>query len=199
MPRYSRTRRKTRDQLLEATAEVLYRKGLRGTRVDDLERAAGLARPTLYEYYKSKKSLVVAALAARVERRKSALETIVDQSGGGLGGLMALVENYQRLRSSDGFRGCPLVAAATEESDEAVREIASDFKLWTERLLAESARQAGLRQPEQLAESLMLVLEGANVLAPLQRRPGWSRAVTRAIRQLLEVHGAGGRQRKRRR
>lgn len=66
--------RSTRERLLEAGLRLFAERGFRGTRVGDLEAAAGLAprAGALYKHFGSKKEL----LAAAVERHLLELQTV---------------------------------------------------------------------------------------------------------------------------
>src|SRR5918994_925920 len=51
-----------RDKLLGAASELFYADGIAATGVDDVVRAAGVSKPTLYAHFGSKAELVAAVL-----------------------------------------------------------------------------------------------------------------------------------------
>jgi hypothetical protein len=59
---------------------------------------------------------------------------------------------------------CPFIAAAVEiqDPDHQARDIASDYKKAIAARFAETAREAGATNPEQLGEQLALLLDGAS-------------------------------------
>ncbi len=60
---------RTRAQILEATLELFAERGFHGTLIEDIARAAGVSRATLYQYFESKEAVFV---------------ELVDRSGGSL-------------------------------------------------------------------------------------------------------------------
>ena len=57
-----------RSQLVAAAAEVFAEKGVSGTTVADIVRAAGVAQGTFYLHFESKDDVIVAVVAAVADR-----------------------------------------------------------------------------------------------------------------------------------
>lgn len=185
----------TRKRLVEAAGECFYRRGVHRSNVDDLVAAAGLTKPTLYEYFRSKHELLVAAMRQRSEGRKRQLLELVDGTGGGPEArLRAIFADYEDVPCRAGFRGCPLVISAVEtpEPEDPVRTIAKEYKEWTRALLERLAREAGLAEPEELARSLVLLIEGASVTAYVEGRPEVGQEARRAAGRLIDAHRGAG-------
>jgi hypothetical protein len=88
-----------------------------------------------------------------------------------------------------GFHGCPLVIAAVQAPDSAqARELAGAHKAWLQGRLTQFARRAGLKTPEVLASSLVLVLEGAAALSAVQPVDRVARHTRAACRALIAAH-----------
>lgn len=75
-----------RQQILQAALEVFMRHGYRRTTMDDLARAVGLSRPTLYLSFPGKEAIFRAVVAAgqddmnaRIERGLPTLSTLEDK------------------------------------------------------------------------------------------------------------------------
>ncbi|HEY6014490.1 MAG TPA: helix-turn-helix domain-containing protein, partial [Candidatus Limnocylindrales bacterium] len=66
--RHRDRREATRRTLLDAAMRVFSAKGVAATSVDDIVRAAGLAKGTFYLYFATKDEAVDAVAAAMVER-----------------------------------------------------------------------------------------------------------------------------------
>lgn len=71
---------RTRERLLDATAEVLSRKGFAGTRLSDIAEQAHVEAPAIYYYYPSRQDLIeevmytgAAAMKAHLEQALAAL------------------------------------------------------------------------------------------------------------------------------
>lgn len=57
----------TRDRILDVAEQLFARKGLAGTAVRDIARAAGLTAPSLYNYFEGKQALYEAVIARGVQ------------------------------------------------------------------------------------------------------------------------------------
>jgi AcrR family transcriptional regulator len=69
-------RERTRQALLEAAIRMLAERGLEGTSIDDLMRAAGMARGTFYNYFQTREAL---AVAVSNHIRETVYETVIDR------------------------------------------------------------------------------------------------------------------------
>lgn len=67
------------DQILDAATEVLLAKGLSATTVDDIAAAAGLAKGTMYLYFKSKSQVIAALRLRHVQRMLVACAAAADR------------------------------------------------------------------------------------------------------------------------
>src|SRR6478735_4858575 len=96
-----------KEKLLDSASDLFYEDGIAATGVDDVVRAAGVSKPTLYAHFGSKAELVAAVLARRHAARAGELEAL---EGGPLAVFGWLADFYAR----DGARGCAFVNAAAE-------------------------------------------------------------------------------------
>ena len=143
-----------RDQLLDAASSLFYEEGIAATGVDEIVRAAGVSKPTLYAHFGSKAALVAAVLERRHDARVAELEAL---DGGPLAVFEWLAEFYAR----DGSRGCAFVNAAAELPHGGPgRAAAAREKAWLRGELARRAREQGLREPEALGSRLALLIDG---------------------------------------
>jgi AcrR family transcriptional regulator len=182
----------SRERLIAAASDLFYRQGVQRSGVDDIVAAAGLTKPTLYSHFRSKDELVEAVLERRFANRRAAVEKMLARAGGtAREQLVLLFTSHEQVCRLDGFRGCPLVNCAIEMPDGAeLHAVARRYKAWTRELLTSLAREAGLREPRRLARGLMLLLEGANVLAYVESDPGAGRAAREAAETLIAAHAA---------
>ena len=145
---------KARDKLLDAASALFYADGIGATAVDDVVRAAGVSKPTLYAHFGSKAELVAAVLERRHAARAAELEAL---EGGPLAVFGWLADFYAR----DGARGCAFVNAAAELAhDGPGRAAAAREKAWLRSELARRARAEGLRDPDALSSRLALLVDG---------------------------------------
>jgi AcrR family transcriptional regulator len=152
-------------RLLDVAAEVFYAEGIRATGVDTLAERAGVSKPVLYSQFGSKENLVAAVLDQRRACRQQALTAYLRQAGkAGAGRLLAVFDWLAAGHSREGFRGCPFTNAAVELPDPGhpARGVISAYKGWLRDTLAGLAAEAGLDRPGDLADALLLLIDGAN-------------------------------------
>jgi AcrR family transcriptional regulator len=153
-----------RKRLLAASTSLFYRNGIQATGVSELCEVAGVSKRTLYQLYGGKDELVAAYLVhLRDKRVITAERNLFDDS---LPPRARLTRLFDRP-DPDRFRGCPFHNASVEltTADHPAQPVIHAYKESFELRIAETAREAGYRDPEGLGRSLMLLYEGATALA----------------------------------
>ncbi len=157
-----------RQRILEVAADLIYRRGIRAVGVDAIAEAAGTNKMTLYRHFASKDELV----AEYLRRASAAGEATWDRlarlhPGDARAQLTAWLDEIAGHLTSGDQRGCALANAAVElpEKDRPVRRVIEECKLAQSRRLAAVCAEAGLSDPEGLADELGLLVEGARMVA----------------------------------
>lgn len=161
-----RSRAPAYERVLEAASELFYREGIRAVGVDAVAEAAGVTKKTLYEKFGSKDELVVAYLRARDERWRRWLQDFVHARGGSpKERLLATFDGLGEWMERENPRGCGFVNAYAELADPAhpAREVVLEQKRWLLGYLTELASEAGAEDARGLAETLLMLHEGATV------------------------------------
>jgi AcrR family transcriptional regulator len=179
-----------RQRLLDAAADLFYRQGINAVGVDRISKQAGVSKRTLYQQFGSKDQLVAESLAAF---GPSIIETYIrasDQSGPPRELILAVFDGLGSWSASAGFRGCPFVNTATELTDPGhpARQVARDFKLRLRDYFAQLAERGGAASPQQLADQLIVVFDGAIVQAVMGTAAG-DGAGPAAARAVLDANG----------
>ena len=173
-----------KEKLLDSASALFYADGIGATAVDDVVRAAGVSKPTLYAHFGSKAELVAAVLERRHAARIAELEAL---EGGPLAVFGWLADFYRR----DGARGCAFVNAAAELTEPGPgREAAAREKAWLRGELTRRARAAGLRDPEALGSQLALLIDGVAARVVVDGHSASAEAVadaTAAARALIGI------------
>jgi hypothetical protein len=87
-----------------------------------------------------------------------------------------------------GYRGCAFVAASAEApADGQIAEATAEYRQEVRGLFAELAAEAGVADPERLADQLRLIYDGGSVAANLDHNPGIASAARTAARILIEA------------
>ena len=170
----------TRGRIVAAAAELIYRKGVAATTLDDVRVASDTSKSQLYHHFAGKDALIRAVIGLRatevLDREEQRLRRL-DSFRGLARWRDALVANSAL---QDGAYGCALGSLANELSDaddEARRLLDEALGRW-ERLLAdgfERMRAAGVLRagadPERLAVGVMAALQGGYLLARAAHDP----------------------------
>jgi len=152
---------------------VFYRNGFHCTGLDMILKESGISRMTLYNHFKSKDELIVAALRRRDEIFRNGLMKFVEgASRDPIDRLYALFEYHEQWFNAEDFKGCMFINASAEYCDpeSPARRVSADHKIECTRYIAKLCTDAGLDDPEELAEQINILLEGAIVTAYIQGR-----------------------------
>ncbi len=158
---------RTRAAILQAATRVLYERGLDGVGVAELCTLLGVSKETLYRHFGSKDGLVQAVLEARSDRIVRRLTDAVRQArtDDPAGRLTALFDTLQGWYDEPAFRGCGMLNAAAQHHTDAVRAITARHLGRYLALLTEIVEGAGAADPPRLARQLLILVEGATVVA----------------------------------
>jgi AcrR family transcriptional regulator len=85
-------RQRRRADILRAAADLFGRRGYVGVQVDDVARAAGVGKPTLYRYFASKEELFLQVFGDALAALEADLEAIRSRAGTQRGALIAILE-----------------------------------------------------------------------------------------------------------
>ncbi|MFG0293528.1 MAG: TetR/AcrR family transcriptional regulator [Phycisphaerales bacterium JB050] len=157
-----------RDELIDAAMRVFYRSGFHATSLDDILKEGGISRMTLYNHFKSKDELILAAMRRRDEIFRNRLMKFVESKAKDpRERLVAVFDFHEDWFSGNEFCGCMFINAAAEFSfaESAPRRLAAEHKQEIVRYLRELCVAAGLDEPGDVAEQLNILLEGAIVSA----------------------------------
>lgn len=84
-----------RNRIIEITCDIITRQGIRSARVDEIARAAGISKRTLYETFDDKSDLIFRCLERLSEWRRGMLERKFEADyGNSLYAVMAFVHEY---------------------------------------------------------------------------------------------------------
>lgn len=183
----------TRARISKSASRLFYRRGIRAVSMDDVARAAGVTKVTVYQHFSSKKCLLLDTLRTRQEERQKSLTKYFAGTAHlpAAERLASIFDWLYEYWSRDGWRGCPFVNAAAELAPEtdAVREVALQSKMTLRDSLREFAAAASVREPEKTAEALMLLIEGATTLAMLERNPKAALKAKEVAQAILQAAG----------
>jgi TetR/AcrR family transcriptional repressor of nem operon len=201
----SRNPERTREILLQAAFEEMYRSGYRSADLDAILAAAGVTKGALYYHFDNKEALghaVVDEVMASDLHKKwvQPLQNVEDP----IDVLVRIVQS-ESLKREDVRRGCPLLNLSQEMSglDEGFRRrTAKLFKNWHD-AVAEALREGQKRgvvrsdiNANETATFLIATYEGYVVLGKNSQDPRTMQSGQRRVSGHLEsLRPAGGRKR----
>jgi len=157
-----------REQLVDTATRLFYREGFHATGIDRVLSEAGVAKMTLYNHFKSKDELIVAALEHRDARFRAWLkEQIEARAAAPEDRLLALFDVLEEWFAAPDFNGCMFINATAEYPalKDPIHAVAATHKRKLFAYLHGLALSAGLADPFGLAAELALLQEGAVVMA----------------------------------
>jgi TetR/AcrR family transcriptional regulator, transcriptional repressor for nem operon len=174
--RRSRNPERTRERLLKAGFQEVYRSGFQSASIDTILAAANVTKGALYHHFESKDALGHAIIDEVIEtfcRDRWLLPLQRSEDEDPVDALIAIVQSIPS-RPRDLKGGCPLVNLAQEMSqlDEQFRKrLAAIFHRWQDGVamaLRRGQSQGTVRRdlvPDETASFLIAMVEGYEVLA----------------------------------
>lgn len=152
-----------REHILNIASELFYRSGIRATGVDTIIAQSGVAKTTLYRYFPSKDDLVVAYLERRNQRFWELLEAEIAEYWQPQEQLLAVFKWLDELMAKPDCLGCPFLMTTSEfgELDYPGHQVAIRHKEAVRSRIKQLSEQAGIKNSQELAIGLLLLIDGA--------------------------------------
>jgi TetR/AcrR family transcriptional repressor of nem operon len=182
------------DAVLEKAMQVFWARGYESTSLDELLKAMGIGRQSLYDTFGDKHALYLRALERYKDTQGGALQTCLEQAASPLEALRQLFLSLAEEPPAARRRGCMMVNATVEmlPRDEKTAELVAANQRFMEtafRRALQRSRQLG-ELPEDadipgLARYLVATFQGLRVAAKAEMGPEALRDVARhALRGL---------------
>ena len=179
-----------RDRLVDIAADLFYTKGIHAVGMDEVVRSSGGAKATLYRWFPTKESLVLAVL----ERRDDDFwnqwaRTAAEHPDAPLEQLRAQIGWIQALATRPTYRGCAFVNTAAEFDTgiTAIRDrcLAHETKL--AECLLEITDELDVADSAGLAQQLHIAVVGGFALAGLYPDGGPAHQLTETTDHLIQT------------
>lgn len=156
-----------KDALFDTAARLFYEQGYRATGVDTIAAESGIGKMTLYRHYPSKDDLIVAYLERTDREFWEHWEASTAEAGTPRDKLIAFFASLQQYVTTPACHGCALLNVTSEypEHDHPGHRLALEHKRAVRARFGELAAEAGARQPDALADTLVLLMDGAYMAA----------------------------------
>ncbi len=189
------TRKSVHDRILNTASGLFYREGIRNVGIDRIIAESGVAKMSLYNHFKSKDALIEAWLRQEDEQRCEWLKTTIEQhSSNPSKQLLAIFDVLREWFEGPDFRGCAFINASVElaNPDHPGHRVALEHQQSIYRYILSLAESAEISSPEQLARQLLLLVQGAIVVAMMEG--SWSTAsqAKKAATTLIQTASKSG-------
>ncbi|WP_162596322.1 TetR/AcrR family transcriptional regulator [Methylobacterium sp. 17Sr1-1] len=178
---------RARDKIFAVAAERFYRDGIRSVGVEAIVKEAGVTKISLYRSFPSKDDLVLAYLEERSRQFLERWDETFDRYDDPDERLRAIMTYLVERTTQEGYRGCPFINFCAEFADPAHpgRQIARATKTALRERFRHLAGALQARDPGQLADGLLLLVEGAYAIS--QTHGGGPDGVGHALVQAAEA------------
>lgn len=176
-----------RQRILDTAFRLFYARGLRAVGVDTIIAESGVAKATFYKHFPAKDDLVLAYLDKVDGVWSGQLHQAAEQAGPApRDQLVGLFDALGTACRRDGYRGCAFINAAAEAApDTPVHDRTVAHKRAVLSWVRGLAADAGAADPEALARSLTLLLDGGLAVGALDADPEAARVARESARTLV--------------
>jgi AcrR family transcriptional regulator len=180
-------RRTAKQRLLQAADDLFYSEGIHTVGIDRVIAHAGVAKGSLYYSFTGKDELVHEYLTHRhgkwAERVTAGIEAHTDSRAR----ILAVYDVLGTLFAQPDYRGCAFMNATAEAAPDSVEaQAATTFRAWVHNLFLDLASDVDAGDPKQLAETLVLLYDGAVATAQMDRAPEAARTARRTAELILD-------------
>lgn len=176
-----------RERLLTAAQRLSYEQGV-NVGVDALLSAANVARRSLYEHFGGKDGLIAEVLRRAatedLDRYRSAIDAAGDDPRERL---LAVFDMLDKIVSEPGFRGCRYLGAdlALADPEHPAHAVTRQYRQDLREMLAAEVERLALPRPAEVADQLMLLIEGVLATGAVHATSRPARAARELAARLL--------------
>jgi AcrR family transcriptional regulator len=190
--------RTAKQRLLQAADELFYNEGIHAVGIDRVIAHAGVAKGSLYYSFAGKDDLVRGYLTERhgkwADRVSAGIEAHTDPRER----ILAVYDALGALFAEPDYRGCAFMNALAEAAPDSVEaQAATTFRAWVRTLFLGLAADADAEDPKQLAESLVVLYDGAVATAQMDKAPQAAQTARHLADLVLDAAGTRARRRRR--
>ena len=181
----------TRERILQASAKLFYRDGVRAVSVDAIAEKAGVTKRTLYYHFRSKDDLIAAYLEERDQPNLALFQRWFAEAEGSLAEkIEAIFRQLARSARHPKWKGCGFLRTSVELVEFPGHPAMVAGRIHKKRV--EDWLGETLGDP-LLARQIALLMDGAFATVLLQRDPSYLEAAGQAAARLVGSSQASAR------
>jgi TetR/AcrR family transcriptional regulator, transcriptional repressor for nem operon len=164
------------ERALDKAMHLFWRRGYENTSVDELLRAMGIAKQSLYDTFGDKRALYLKAMARYRDQTNGAMEQMLEQIPSVVDGFAKLLYGLAAETREQHERGCLLLSANLQrQTNDAViadflRDNQNKVEAIFEKALLRARKQKELavkQDPRALARFFVVTIQGMRAIARL--------------------------------
>ena len=160
------TTESVRDRILATARELFYREGVRGVGVDTVVAQSGVAKTSLYRWFPSKDLLIASVVEEEAKARWAAWDRMAERCAelSPRDRIRAHMTSVVKFVNRPEYRGCPFMNVSAELPDPqhparlVTLEVTQELRRRIRKLVDDVE---GVRNAEELADQLVLLVDGA--------------------------------------
>lgn len=179
-----------RTDLIQNALPLFYENGFHATGMDLVAKETGVSKTSIYKHFRTKEELILAVLRLRDERFRNWLYRRMEElSATPQGQMLAMFDILKEWFEQDGFQGCMFIKASAEfqSKDHPINAQAYAHKQLLTDHLAKLAAKAGYPHPDDLARKLIILKEGAIVMATMSHNSASASEAKEVAQALLST------------
>ena len=179
-----------RGRILHTARELFYRNGIQAVGVDTVVAQSGVAKTSLYRWFPSKDALIIAVLEQEALDRWSGWDYTAARSGSDpRERLRAQLAGIVKYVTGPKYRGCPFMNVTAEFADaqHPARAVAREMMEELRRRVRTLVDPLNVRNPEELTDQLVMLIDGAFSSAQVFGKEGPHRLLVAAADALVDA------------
>ena len=159
-----------RDELVQKALRAFYQGGFHSIGMDRLAKETGVSKTAIYKHFRTKEELILATLRLRDEQFRNWLIRRIESLGKTpKAQLLAIFDALGEWFNEPEFKSCMFIKASSEYQDRShpIHATSAEHKRLLLTDFTARAQAAGAPDSEKLAHELLILKEGAIVLAHL--------------------------------
>ncbi len=179
-----------RNRILRTASELFYEHGFHAVGIDLIIERAEVAKATLYRHFPTKDDLISAYLEEADARFSEWFNGSIDPDATPAEALVGIFDSVATLATSPECLGCTFQVTVAEfpESSHPGHAIALAHKQAVRGRLRELATKAEALRPDELADGLLMLMDGAFAAARMHGRHNPGGRVGTVARTLIAAH-----------
>lgn len=179
-----------RQRILATSADLFSREGYRAVGTDTIIERSGVAKMTLYRHFSTKNELICAYIEQTIEDFWASFEQVISEHPDSpKEQLVAIFESLASTVTEPTFYGCSCLQAVVEfpQPDHPAHQVAFQHKQDVRTHFRDLAAQAGAREPDLLADQLLLLMNGLLMQGRIAGPISAIASVVQAVKVLIDT------------